>query len=223
VPKRIVSDGGSKLDVRSFDTLPSTQVYLVDRIRREEITRPVAIIAEEQTAGQGSRHNTWEGGRGNLFTSIAVEATSLPEDLLPQSASIYFAYLFKEILQEIDPGVWLKWPNDLYLGEEKIGGVMTQKLKNFFVVGIGVNLKKNQNSFSALNTDISALILLNIFLEHLAQYPKWKDLFSKIKVEFEFSRAHFVHKNGARISLQDAVLCDDGSLEINGERMYSLR
>ena len=223
MPKPIASDGGSKLDILSFDTLPSTQGYLVDRIRRGEITRPVAVIAEEQTAGQGSRHNTWEGGRGNLFTSIAIETASLPEDLLPQSASIYFAYLFKEVLQELNLGVRLKWPNDLYLDREKIGGVMTQKLRNFFVVGIGVNLKKNRNGFSALNTDISALILLNIFLERLAKYPKWKDLFSKIKVEFEFSRAHFVHKNGARISLQDAVLCDDGSLEINGERMYSLR
>ncbi len=223
MPKPIASDGGSKLDILSFETLPSTQVYLVDRIRRGEITQPVAVIAEEQTAGQGSRHNTWEGGRGNLFTSIAVKAASLPEDLLPQSASIYFAYLFKEILYEIDPSVRLKWPNDLYLGEDKIGGVMTQKLKDCFVVGIGVNLKKNRNSFSALNTDISALILLNIFLKRLEKYPKWKDLFSKFKVEFEFSRAHFAHQNGARISLQDAVLCDDGSLEINGERMYSLR
>lgn len=218
-----MSDGGLKLDILSFETLPSTQAYLVDRIRRGEIIRPVAVIAEEQTAGQGSRHNTWEGGRGNLFASIAVEAASMPEDILPQSASIYFAYLFKEILHEIDPGVRLKWPNDLYLGGDKIGGVMTQKLKNFFVVGVGVNLRKNRNSFSALNTDISALILLNIFLDRLEQTPKWKDLFSKFKVEFEFSRAHLVHQNGARISLQDAVLHDDGSLEINGERMYSLR
>ena len=211
------------MDILSFETLPSTQGYLVDRIRQREITQPVAVIAEEQTAGKGSRNNTWEGGQGNLFASVAVHATDLPEDMLPQSASIYFAYFLKEVLHEINPNVWLKWPNDLYLGEDKIGGVMTQKLKDFFVVGIGVNLKKNRNSFSALNTDISALILLNIFLERLEKYPKWKDLFSKFKVEFEFSRAHFVHKNGARISLRDAVLCDDGSLEINGERMYSLR
>jgi len=100
---------------------------------------------------------------------------------------------------------------------------MTQKLKNFFVVGIGVNLKKNQNSYTALSTDISALILLNMFLEELEKYPKWKHLFSQFKVEFELSRAHFVHRNDARISLRDAVLHADGSLEINDERMYSLR
>ena len=210
-------------EIQTFATLPSTQSYLVEQVREGIITKPTAVITEEQTQGLGSRNNSWEGGRGNFFASIAVAADALPDDLLPQSASIYFAYIFKEILTKIDPNVWLKWPNDLYWGDAKVGGVMTQKLKNFFVVGIGVNLKKNQNSYTALSTDISALILLNMFLEELEKYPKWKHLFSQFKVEFELSRAHFVHRNDARISLRDAVLHADGSLEINDERIYSLR
>ncbi len=210
-------------DIQTFDILPSTQSYLVEQVRAGLITKPTAVIADEQTQGLGSRNNSWEGGRGNFFASIAVTTDALPSDLLPQSASIYFAYLFKDILAQHTPDVWLKWPNDLYLKDAKIGGVITQKLKNFFVVGIGVNLKKNQNSYTALSTDIPALILLNMFLDVLAKYPKWKHLFSQFKVEFELSRAHFAHQNDARISLRDAVLFEDGSLEINDERMYSLR
>jgi len=210
-------------EIQTFATLPSTQSYLVEQVREGIITEPMAVITEEQTRGLGSRNNSWEGGRGNFFASIAVAADALPDDLLPQSASIYFAHIFKDILLKIDPDVWLKWPNDLYHHDAKIGGVMTQKLKDFFVIGIGVNLKKNQNSYTALSTDISALILLNMFLEELTKYPKWKHLFSQFKVEFELSRAHFVHRNDARISLRDAVLHEDGSLEINDERIYSLR
>jgi len=209
--------------IRSFDTLPSTQQYLIEAIRQGEITQPMAIIAEEQTQGQGSRNNTWEGGRGNLFASVSVELTSLPGDLLPQSASIYFAWILKEALAEMGENIWLKWPNDLYTDDGKIGGIMTQKLKDFFVVGIGVNLKKNQNAHTSLSTDISALILLNIFLKHLAKYPKWKHLFSKYQLEFEKNRAFFIHHKNAKIGLENAILCDDGSLQINDERMYSLR
>jgi len=209
--------------IRSFETLPSTQTYLVEGIRDGTIRSPMAVIAEEQTQGQGSRSNTWEGGEGNLFASIAVEVSALPDDLPPQSASIYFAWLMREVLAEIDERVWLKWPNDLYVDSGKIGGVITQKLKDFFVVGIGVNLKKNTNSYSALCTDIPALILLNIFLKRLDKYPKWKHLFSKYQIEFEQNRAFSAHHNDATISLRDALLLEDGSLQINDERIYSLR
>ncbi len=209
--------------IRSFETLPSTQIHLVEAIRNGTITEPVVIVAEEQTDGVGSRHNHWAGGRGNLFASIAVETRSLPDDLPLQSTSIYFALIAQEALRELGAQVWLKWPNDLYENDAKIGGVMTQKLKNFFVVGLGINLKKNQNSYRALSTDISALILLNIFLKRLDQYPKWKDLFSIYRVEFEQHRAFSVHRKDSTISLQNAVLCDDGSLTIHDERMYSLR
>ncbi len=218
-----MSDGGSKLDIHSFDTLPSTQTYLVDRIRRGEITHPIAVITEEQTAGRGSRHTTWEGRRGDLLTSIALKISDLPADILPQSASVYFAYLIKEILAEIAPDIYLKWPNDLYQKGGKVGGVITQKLKGFYVVGVGVNLGAKRSRYGAIESDVTARALLDRYRERLEAPPTWKDLFSKIKVEFEHSRTHFFHKDGAQISLQDARLCEDGSLEITGERMYSLR
>jgi len=211
------------LEIVSFETLPSTQQWLVDAIRSGRITEPVAVLAEEQTAGTGSRGNRWEGGTGNFFASVAVRSESLPADLPPQAASIYFGWIMRESLRSLGEDVWLKWPNDLYWKRDKIGGVITQKLKDFLIVGIGVNLKKNQNSYSALNTDISALILLNIFLEKLSEAPCWKDILSKFRIEFDKSRAFFVHHNGTKISLQDARLIPDGSLQIHDERIYSLR
>ncbi len=209
--------------IRSFETLPSTQVYLVEAVRAGEITGPTAVIAQEQIRGEGSRGHRWEGGSGNFFASIAVPLERLPDDLPPQSASIYFAWLMRETLGELGENVWLKWPNDLYTGHEKVGGVITQKLDRFFVVGIGVNLKENQNTYTSLRTDIPALILLNIYLERLEKFPKWKHLFSKYRVEFEKNRAFFFHHENAKISMKNAMLCNDGSLQIYSERMYSLR
>jgi len=211
------------LEIRSFETLPSTQQYLLREIDRGEITEPTAVIAAEQTAGIGSRENSWAGGVGNFFASIAVDESMLPEDLPLASASIYFAFLMKEVLRESVEAVWLKWPNDLYLGSEKVGGVITRKRAAFLVVGIGINLKKNQNGYSSLDTDISPLILLNIFLERVKKKPKWKQVFSQFKIEFDLNKSYFTHYQGERIAMQDAILCSDGSLTIEGEKVYSLR
>ena len=211
------------MEIRSFESLPSTQQYLLAEIERGGVTVPTAVIAAEQTAGIGSRENSWAGGRGNFFASVAVDEAMLPEDLPPASASIYFAFLMKEALSHLGEDVWLKWPNDLYLQEAKIGGVITRKRDPFLVVGIGINLKKDQNGYSSLDTDISPLILLNIFLEALQKKPKWKQVFSQFKIEFDLNKSYFTHYQGERIAMQDAILCSDGSLTIEGEKVYSLR
>ena len=91
------------------------------------------------------------------------------------------------------------------------------------VVGIGVNLKKNQNRYSSLDTDISPLILLNIFLEEVEKKPKWKEVFSQYKIEFDLSKSYFTHQNGRKIAMENAILCEDGSLDIDGGKVYSLR
>jgi len=212
------------LEILSFDSLPSTQTYLIGEIRAGTLKCPTAVLTREQTAGQGSRANRWESGRDDLLVSVAVCADALPEDLPVQSSSIYFGWLMRQALREAGAGnVWLKWPNDLYCNGAKIGGIITQKLKDSFIVGIGVNLKKNPKGYSALSTDISALILLNIFWEKVAEAPKWKQILSEFRVEFEQHRDAKAHTKTSRITLQDAVLCDDGSLEIHGERIHSLR
>jgi len=211
------------LEILSFDTLPSTQHYLIEAIRSGVLKSPVTVIASEQTAGIGSRENSWAGGRGNFFASIAWKTEALPEDLPPASVSIYMAFLMKKSLQELGAEVWLKWPNDLYHAGEKVGGVISKKLSDLIVVGIGVNLKKNPNGYSALDTDISPLILLNIFLEALEKTPTWKEVFSQYKIEFDLSKSYFTHQNGRKIEMKHAMLCEDGSLDIDGGKVYSLR
>jgi BirA family biotin operon repressor/biotin-[acetyl-CoA-carboxylase] ligase len=216
-------EGGSRLEILSFETLPSTQTYLIEKLCRGEITASTAVIAAKQTDGIGSRANSWHGGEGNFFASMAIDQSMLPDDLPATSASIYFAYLMKEILKKYTDEIWLKWPNDLYLGEFKVGGVITKKYSSFLVVGIGVNLQKNENGYSSLDTDISPLILLNIFLKEVEKKLQWKQIFSQYKIEFGLNKSYFTHKNGIKVAMKNAILCDDGSLTIEERKVYSLR
>jgi len=211
------------LEILSFDTLPSTQRYLIDALKSGLISEPTVVITAEQTDGVGSRDNRWHGGDGNFFASIALPLDRLPADLPMGSASIYFAFLMKNSLHNVNAKIWLKWPNDLYCDDKKIGGVITKKMMDYLVIGIGVNLKKNENGFSSLDADITPLILLNMFLDELTKGTKWKQIFSKYKVEFEQSRPYFTHENDKKVDMQNAILCSDGSLLVDGKKVYSLR
>ena len=184
---------------------------------------PIAVLTLEQKAGVGSRDNGWTGGEGNFFASIAVKMEDLPEDLPLASASIYFSYIMKQILEELGENIWLKWPNDFYKNDAKVGGTITQKVNDTLICGIGLNLKKSQNGYTALQNDIRPNILLQKYLLALGRFPKWKQIFSEFEIEFELSRAFSVYIENYQKSLENASLQPDGSLIIEGKRVYSLR
>jgi len=211
------------LETVSFETLPSTQIYLIEQLQKGDLQAPVAVLALEQSDGVGSRDNRWSGGRGNFFASVAVRIADLPDDLSLSSASIYFSFIMKKTLESLGENIWLKWPNDFYKNDDKIGGTITKKMNNVLVCGIGINLKNSQNGYRALQSDISPELLLENYLLALQKFPKWKQIFSEYQVEFELSRKFSVHIENYQKSLTDATLCEDGSLLLGGKKVFSLR
>jgi len=211
------------LEIVYFDELESTQTYLVKNILNKKIYPPIAVVAKRQTKGVGSRDNSWEGGEGNLFFSFAISLKELPKDLPIGSASIYFSFIMKEILKEFRDDIWLKWPNDFYYQEDKVGGTITKKIDDILVCGMGINLKKDSNSYRALSINIEPILLLQRYIEELKNPPSWKQVFSKYAIEFERSKKFSTHIQGEYKSLVNAILSEDGSLIINNKRVYSLR
>ncbi len=212
------------MEILSFDQLPSTQRYLQDAIAQKRLQAPVAVIAREQTAGIGSRDNSWIGEEGNFFASIAVDTAMLPEDLPLASASIYFSFIMKKVLRDLGQEVWLKWPNDFYLKEHKVGGTITHKVGETLICGMGINLAKAPQGYASIGCDIAPMRLLRRYLEVVEDFPQWKQIFSEYKIEFELSRAFSTHtQSDEKVGLRDAVLCHDGSILLQGRKVYSLR
>lgn len=206
-----------------LDAVDSTQRYLIDALADETLQPPCAVSAQEQTQGQGSRGNRWVGGRGNLFVSFAVARQALPEDLKLESASIYFAWMMCQTLRESGSQVWLKWPNDLYLDTRKTGGIITHLKKENLICGIGVNRCSAPETGAVLDIEISQEELLANYFHQLEKWPDWKQIFRFYALEFAKSRQYSIHLNHEKMSLNDAVLCDDGAIICRGQRMYSLR
>ncbi len=211
------------MEIHYFDKIPSTQNYLIEQIRSGSIDSNVAIVAKEQSAGVGSRHNSWIAKEGDLLFSFCYKKEQLPKDLPISSASIYFAFLIKELLCELGGECWLKWPNDIYIKNKKAGGVVTQLLKGFYIVGIGINLVKREEKFAYFHIKKEVPEIVKLYFLLLKKAPKWQEIFSKFRLEFERNKDYTATIHGVKTPINRALLCDDGSLLIDNERIYSLR
>jgi len=211
------------MEIVSFESLPSTQLYLIDALNKKELESPVLVLANEQSDGIGSRDNEWSGSRGDLFLSMAIQKHSLPTDLPLSAVSIYFAFFMKEVLACYNEEIFLKWPNDFYLGDDKVGGCVSKELKNDIVIGIGINLTPNSAGYKHLDIDATPLKLAQEFINEWMMIPSWKYIFSKYQVEFDLSKKFDVHIDGEKKSLENAQLFSDGSIEIDNKKVFSSR
>jgi BirA family transcriptional regulator, biotin operon repressor / biotin---[acetyl-CoA-carboxylase] ligase len=211
------------VDIHWFESLESTQSYLIEELKASRLHPPVCVGAHSQPLGKGSRGNSWIGVKGNLFISVAIERSMLPSDLKLESTSIYLAFLMKELLASFGSKVWLKWPNDFYLGNKKIGGVITNVVGETVVCGIGMNLSFAPEYFEKIDIPIGTYDLTEAYSELFKKLPSWKLIFSKYQIEFENSKEFFTHNNNEKIALEKVVLLEDGSLLCDGQRIFSLR
>lgn len=151
------------------------------------------IWAKEQTAGRGRLGRQWESKSGNLFVSLLLS----PELPLAEAAQLSFvsAVSAVEALQPLLPGEGrfsCKWPNDILLGDKKLGGILLEsfttqteassKPKQWVVAGIGINIDSSpENALypaTCLKESgvelVSAKIVLTRFIESFIEnYDNW--------------------------------------------------
>ncbi|WP_120908420.1 biotin--[acetyl-CoA-carboxylase] ligase [Helicobacter pylori] len=205
-----------KCEKRVFDSLPSTQTYLLEKLKNDALKAPVLIVAKNQSAGIGSRGNIWDGVESALTFSLALNASDLPKDLPMQANALYLGFLFKEVLKELGSQTWLKWPNDLYLGGQKIGGVLVNIYKGMRVCGIGVN--RVSTKWACLDIGASDDWIIESFLKKIEENLFWGEVLSKYALEFHKNDSFSFHNDcGEAVSLQDAELLEDGRVCIKGK------
>ena len=113
------------------------------------------VYTAEQTHGRGQGTNTWESSRGaNILASIYF----IPP-IPPVSQFIfnqYFSLAIRKLLLRYLPKVQIKWPNDIYVGSDKIGGILIEHFLegdciSRTIAGIGINVNQVQFSSSIPN------------------------------------------------------------------------
>jgi BirA family biotin operon repressor/biotin-[acetyl-CoA-carboxylase] ligase len=126
-------------DVRWFDSLDSTNRYLLDEARRGA-PEGVVAVADHQTAGRGRRGRRWVAPPGSsLLVSVLVRPSLGPERI--QLVSMACGVAMVEAVERVAgfrPA--LKWPNDLVVRDRKLAGTLAEADGGAVVVGIGVNV-----------------------------------------------------------------------------------
>ena len=213
----------NSMKIIKLNEVDSTHKYLKEYISKNAYNNPICILTDYQTNGIGSRGNNWTGVKGNMFFSFVLDKSLLPNDLPLQTCSIYFSFLLKEVLKDLGSNVNLKWPNDFYIDDKKIGGTITNVSGNLIYCGIGLNLKQVSYDFGKLDISIDAENVLNSYFSKLEKRVLWKKVFSDFQIEFEFSRKFNTNIDNQKISLSEAILNNDGSISINNKKVFSLR
>lgn len=194
-------------------------------------------VADFQTAGRGQHGRSWQGraGQSLLFSfSLTGSHNGFP---LPLLAGIAL-YMALQRLAADGSGLWLKWPNDVWLNRRKLAGILCESCilseVMHFVIGVGLNLRPLADplletaSFGEISDVISRTSILGEFFTEFDKLltrdansllEDWK----KAAACFWQTRFVFVSPDQAEFTGVPISIDRDGSLLVKPDNEKSRR
>ncbi len=119
----------------------------------------LVIRADAQTAGKGRNGNLWQSPNGGLWLAF-----NLCHPHRVPSFALYVGFCLHGLLLRLFglPSLKIKWPNDIYLGDAKLAGILceSREIDSRYVVGIGINT-------NVIRDEVSLPIPIAILSDHL--------------------------------------------------------
>jgi len=135
-----------------LQTVDSTNLYAEQLLRVQRVPEGTIIFAHEQTSGKGQGENSWESepGKNVTFSLVLFPAFLPPGQQFLLNKAIATGILDFLARFRIEERCSIKWPNDIYAGNRKIGGILILNtvcgtVYESCIAGIGVNI--NQETF----------------------------------------------------------------------------
>ena len=161
--------------ILSFDRLDSTNEY----IKKNHVFLPdhTIVQAQAQTHGKGQFDRIWESEPDqNLLFSLLIKSELVQEDLM-----LFASSSIRELLNAYGIGSEVKPPNDIYVGDRKIAGILIERLfegKTHLATIVGVGINVNQVSFQTANA-VSMKQLTNKEFDPYLLLLKLTDIFKQ--------------------------------------------
>jgi BirA family biotin operon repressor/biotin-[acetyl-CoA-carboxylase] ligase len=133
-----------------LNSTASTNQYLQQQLEKSGVKSGEAVVTFNQLDGHGQKGNKWLSEPGqNIAYSLLIKPDFIParnQFLLSEFVSL----TVKALLDEYTKDITIKWPNDIYHKNSKIGGILIENklegsLISHTVIGIGLNI--NQTEF----------------------------------------------------------------------------
>lgn len=129
--------------VEVLPEIDSTNTELMRRCRAGRL-EPVLLVAEHQSAGRGRLGRSWVSSPGASLT-FSLGLPMRPPDWAGLSLAVGVSVAERLAALGVT-GLALKWPNDLWLGAAKLGGILIETAsmgaQRYAVLGVGLNVRK---------------------------------------------------------------------------------
>lgn len=215
-----------------FDILPSTSDYLKNNY--QDYFDGIVVVAKEQTAGHGRKGRRWlDNGKSLLFSFLLKDkGIEKFQSLIPLIAGASLA----ETLLKMGIKMEIKWPNDIYIGDKKVAGIISESIQdNAFealVIGIGINL--DNDDFPSYLPNPTSLYLetnkhfdkddilrnfLDVFDQLLAKQLNGENAFFPIIKEHDYLKGKKIVLNyyNENRHVEALGIASDGAYEVRNE------
>jgi len=137
----------ASLKIVQYRRLRSTNTTAY-RLAQQSATEWTVVVADAQTKGRGRRGRRWKSPKGGLWFSILLRP-NVPSPKLPLLQFLAAVATRQALEDETGLSVKLKWPNDLVLGNAKLGGILIESKTladriSFAILGIGLNINQSK-------------------------------------------------------------------------------
>lgn len=103
------------------------------------------VLADEQTQGRGRQGDRWQSASGAGLWMTVVVPTRPFDYPLPLVAGVACIEAIDSVAPSVRP--LIKWPNDIYVGDRKLGGVLCETRGEQVFIGIGINTAEPEGGF----------------------------------------------------------------------------
>lgn len=172
-----------------LEEITSTNTYAMDMIAKTNPPEGTCIYTAYQSAGRGQIGRFWHSSAGkNLLISYIL----YPKMLLATDQfflNIISGLAVMDVVATFHSNVKIKWPNDIYVGDRKIAGILVQNILRgshikATVIGIGLNVNEdNFPSYIPNPISISQCTLLQHHLDDIRQLLSSKLEFYYLKMK----------------------------------------
>lgn len=214
--------------IERFDIIDSTNKYLREK---KDIQEKDVAIAVAQSEGRGRRGNRWTSEEGAALFSFALKYTSEIKEEDYSKLSLVVGYSLLKSLKEIENLDYkFKWTNDLYLRDKKLSGILIEKVNDFYIIGIGINinncnLENIENIATSLKKETAKnynieKIILKVIDDFFINFEKfkngnWKEILFEINcVNYLFGKRIDIVGLNEEVSGIAGDIMADGMLEV---------
>lgn len=211
------------LNVEVFDTLPSTNSYLMQNMSAK--THGTCVVTNLQTSGRGRRGREWQASLGSSLTFSLLWRFQCGAAALSGLSLAVGVALIRGLHEIGATEAKLKWPNDILINQKKLAGILIELQGDMegpstAVIGVGINLQLPESVLQKIDqpaTDLHQILahtinpnsVMAILLKHFLDVLFTFESTGFDELRDEWAKHHAYHQQAVR------MLMPDGS-EVNG-------